>query len=128
VAWAGNLAATEAAFAQAHNALYGFTLETGCAADHHPVGCDRWTVCARPFAIAGWVSGGANRTDSDALRGGYATGSLYDRARMGAGDWCDGPAIVTQLDATTLAPPGRSGTMHESGVLVLQRRSQPGGE
>jgi N-methylhydantoinase A len=45
---------------------------------------------------------------------------------MGAGDRCDGPAIVTQLDATTLVPPGWSGTMHESGVLVLQRRSQPG--
>jgi N-methylhydantoinase A len=46
---------------------------------------------------------------------------LYDRARMGAGDRCDGPAIVTQLDATTLVPPGWSGTMHDSGVLVLRR-------
>jgi N-methylhydantoinase A len=61
------------------------------------------------------------------IAAGMQPASLYDRAGMGAGDRCDGPAIVTQLDATTLAPPGWSGTMHESGVLVLQRRSQPGG-
>jgi N-methylhydantoinase A len=40
---------------------------------------------------------------------------------MGAGDRFGGPAIVTQLDATTLVPPGWSGMVDESGMVVLRR-------
>ena len=44
---------------------------------------------------------------------------LYDRATLGAGDRIDGPAIVTQLDATTLVRPGWSAEVHPSGAMLL---------
>jgi len=46
---------------------------------------------------------------------------MLDRASFGAGDRFVGPAIVTQLDATTLVPPGWSGEVHTSGALLLTR-------
>ena len=46
---------------------------------------------------------------------------MLDRASFGAGDRFVGPAIVTQLDATTLVPPGWSGEVHASGALLLTR-------
>jgi N-methylhydantoinase A len=46
---------------------------------------------------------------------------VLDRAGFGAGDRFAGPAIVTQLDATTLVPPGWSGEVHVSGALLLTR-------
>lgn len=38
---------------------------------------------------------------------------VYDRARLGAGTRVDGPAIVSQLDSTTLVPPGISARVDE---------------
>ena len=40
---------------------------------------------------------------------GVAQVPLYDRASLGAGDFIAGPAIVSQLDATTLVLPGWTG-------------------
>jgi N-methylhydantoinase A len=44
---------------------------------------------------------------------------LYDRASLGAGDFIAGPAIVSQVDATTLVLPGWSGTVHPLGAILL---------
>jgi N-methylhydantoinase A len=46
---------------------------------------------------------------------------LYERAKLGAGDRLEGPAIVSQLDATTLVLPGWSGEVHSSGAILLSR-------
>ena len=51
---------------------------------------------------------------------------LIDRSRLGAGDRFDGPAIITQLDATTLVAPGWQGEVHASGALLLTRASDDG--
>ena len=120
VAWAGDLAATKAAFAAAHQGLYGFTLEL-------PVRL----ITIRLDAAGGLMPPvhaplprGENAEPDGTTPVHFASGTqeatLYERGRMGAGDRCNGPAIITQLDATTLVPPGWSGVMHESGVLVLQ--------
>ncbi|WP_428487114.1 hydantoinase/oxoprolinase family protein [Rhodopila sp.] len=121
VAWAGDILATAAAFEQAHQTLYGFTLDTAVrlitirveaeGVLHPPV---------HPLLPVGRGARPNGQTQVHFNEGSLRT-DLYDRARMGAGDQCDGPAIVTQLDATTLLRPGWSGTMHETGVLVLQR-------
>jgi hypothetical protein len=37
---------------------------------------------------------------------------IYDRARLGAGDHIDGPAIITQLGATTLLLLGQTAEIH----------------
>ena len=52
---------------------------------------------------------------------GTAEVPLYDRAALGAGDGVQGPAIVTQLDATTLVAPGWSGEVQQSGAMLLIR-------
>jgi N-methylhydantoinase A len=44
------------------------------------------------------------------------------REKLGAGTTLDGPAIVTQLDATTLVPAGWHLDVHKSGSMLLTRR------
>jgi N-methylhydantoinase A len=44
---------------------------------------------------------------------------VYDRARMAAGIRIDGPAILTQLDATTVILPGETATADRYGNLVV---------
>jgi N-methylhydantoinase A len=46
---------------------------------------------------------------------------IYRRAGFGAGDRLVGPALVTQLDTTTLVPPGWALEAHASGALLLTR-------
>jgi N-methylhydantoinase A len=43
-----------------------------------------------------------------------------DRAQLGVGAVVTGPAIVEQLDATTVVPPGRRATVDRVGNLVIQ--------
>ena len=50
---------------------------------------------------------------------GRADAPIYDRARLGAGDRIAGPAILTQLDATTLLLPGHTAEVHRFGSLVV---------
>jgi N-methylhydantoinase A len=45
---------------------------------------------------------------------------IYDRARLGAGATIAGPAILIQLDATTLLLPGQAAEVHPLGSLVVR--------
>jgi N-methylhydantoinase A len=44
---------------------------------------------------------------------------VYDRARLRAGDVVRGPAIVTEMDSTTLVLPGHVALVHASGSLLI---------
>ncbi|MBI3978233.1 MAG: hydantoinase/oxoprolinase family protein [Chloroflexi bacterium] len=48
---------------------------------------------------------------------------LYERARLSQGAAIDGPAIVEQLDSTTVVLPGQSATVDPYGNLLIQARS-----
>ena len=61
------------------------------------------------------------------LEGGVADVPVYDRATLGAGDRFAGPAIITQLDATTFVAPGWSGEVHAGGALLLTVSALPPG-
>ncbi len=52
--------------------------------------------------------------------------ALIERSRLAAGEGVDGPAILTQLDATTLVAPGWRGSHDESGNLLLLRTGEAG--
>ena len=54
------------------------------------------------------------------LEAGPAEAAIYARERLGAGARIDGPAILTQLDATTLLLPGQVGTVDQYGNLILE--------
>jgi N-methylhydantoinase A len=45
---------------------------------------------------------------------------VYDRARLGAGACLSGPAILTQLDATTLLLPGQTAEIHPTCSLIVR--------
>ncbi len=53
--------------------------------------------------------------------GGYVDTPVYDRAEMPAGSGLVGPAIVEQLDATTVIGPGWSGNVDAAGNLRLTK-------
>ncbi|MBM3650252.1 MAG: hydantoinase/oxoprolinase family protein [Alphaproteobacteria bacterium] len=56
------------------------------------------------------------------LAGGPAEAPVYDRARLGAGALLEGPAIVKQLDATTLLLPGQTAEVHKFGSLIVREK------
>lgn len=48
----------------------------------------------------------------------YAT-AIYRRSELARGQRVDGPAIIEQLDTTTVVPPGARAEVHESAALVI---------
>ncbi|MEM7540850.1 MAG: hydantoinase/oxoprolinase family protein [Pseudomonadota bacterium] len=45
---------------------------------------------------------------------------IYDRDKLGAGDVINGPAVVTEMDATTLILPEHAATVDDWGNLLIQ--------
>ena len=54
-----------------------------------------------------------------AFVGGARRAPLYDRDRLAIGATIAGPAIVSQLDTTTLLLPGQSAVVHPQGGLII---------
>jgi N-methylhydantoinase A len=124
VAWAGSREEIEAAFASAHQTLYGFVLDAPVelvtlrveAVGHVP-------PPARPSVALGNGAQAAETLDVH-LDHGPARVPVYDRDKLGEGDHFAGPAIVTQLDATTLVRPGWTATVQPNGALLLRFADQ----
>ena len=55
----------------------------------------------------------------DLARAEFVDANVYDRARLGAGDRLDGPAIVEQYDSTTVLLAGQTLTVDPLGNLVI---------
>jgi N-methylhydantoinase A len=53
--------------------------------------------------------------------GGFAPTAVFDRARLPAGARVEGPAIVEQVDTTTVIPPGHAATVEATGNLRIRR-------
>ncbi|RMA40702.1 hydantoinase/oxoprolinase family protein [Rhodophyticola porphyridii] len=121
VPWADTVEALEAGFVAAHRALYGFELSA-------PIELVTLRVEARATmqALAPAVlAPGDPPVPVDhvpiALPSGRQTVPLFDRSTMKAGAIIEGPAIVSQLDTTTLITPGWTGTVQTSGALLLTK-------
>ena len=54
------------------------------------------------------------------MDGAHVDADLYDRGRLLAGHVVTGPAIVTEMDSTTLVLPGHAATVHPSGSLLIR--------
>jgi N-methylhydantoinase A len=48
--------------------------------------------------------------------------AIVARDTLAAGDVVDGPAVIEQLDTTTLVPPSQHAWVHPSGSLIIERR------
>jgi N-methylhydantoinase A len=122
IAWAGAAEATEAAFATEHKALYGFALNAAIELVTLRVEATGLTARQPPIRLPASAKVEAYdhlpvHFDGDAVRT-----QLIDRASLGAGATFEGPVILSQLDTTTLVPPGWSGVVHETGAILLARK------
>ena len=84
---------------------------------------------ARPsvamFASSGAASGGAASRQRRRAGVWFATGEhecpVVDRGALVVGDAIEGPALVEQMDTTTVVPPGTCATVDESMNLRIRR-------
>ncbi|MCC6716539.1 MAG: hydantoinase/oxoprolinase family protein [Acetobacteraceae bacterium] len=121
VPWGGSVEAALAAFRAAHQALYGFVLDAPAelvtlrveAVGRLPAPVlPRLAPAAMPAPLC---------TRAVHFAGGTRDTPVLARDALGAGTVFPGPAILTQLDATTLVPPGWTVTVDPSGALLLHR-------
>jgi N-methylhydantoinase A len=121
VPWGAGASETEKNFSDTHHALYGFTLD----ASIELVTVRVEAVGKMPAPVrAALPPGSAPRSTQTRfvhLAEGGREVPVLDRGAFGAGDRFTGPAIVTQLDATTLVSTGWSGEVHHFGSLLLTR-------
>lgn len=125
VGWVDDASGIEAAFAAAHESLYGFKLDA-------PIELVTLRIEAMgrmPAPLRSVLAAGTGPRPQGHHTVHFASGTtqvpLFDRATFGAGDRLAGPAIVSQLDATTLIPPGWVGDVHPSGAILLSRKEMP---
>jgi N-methylhydantoinase A len=122
VSWIDGKAEVEAAFAAAHESLYGFALEAPVELVTLRVeATGRMPAPPRPALPAGSGPKPQGRLTVH-FASGPAEVPLFDRATFGAGDRLAGPAIISQLDATTLVLADWVGEVHPSGAILLTHR------
>jgi N-methylhydantoinase A len=121
ISWPGDAEAARTAFATAHRALNGFVLESKVELVTLRVEAE---ANAPALARSSLPPGqGAQPIGRQVVHDaeGHVEARIFDRASLGAGDRIDGPAIVTQLDATTLVPLGWQAEVLPTGALMLRR-------
>jgi N-methylhydantoinase A len=110
-----------ARFDAEHERLFSFTLPV----DHELVNA-RATVTGERPRVAPIQLRAGDGTDPEKsghtrihVDGEFVEADLYDRLRLRAGDVVTGPAIVTEMDSTTLVLPGHIATTDPSGSLLI---------
>jgi N-methylhydantoinase A len=118
----GALARLGETFDAEHDRLFSFLLTV----DHELVNARATVTGPRPDVAPVTLPEGdgdpaaALVQDHEIYVGGeFHPAGVYDRARLRAGDVVRGPAIVTEMDSTTLVLPGHAATVHASGSLLI---------
>ncbi|MEM0934295.1 MAG: hydantoinase/oxoprolinase family protein [Pseudomonadota bacterium] len=124
IPWETTRDGLEGAFHAAHKALYGFTLGAPVELVTLRVEARGTMVPVPSVTLAPAPDPTPSEEVSVRLASGARTVPVYARAGFGAGAAIDGPAILTQLDATTLIPEGWQGQVHPSGAILLSRHSE----
>ncbi|MGN6089766.1 MAG: hydantoinase/oxoprolinase family protein [Actinomycetales bacterium] len=112
-----------AQFDREHERLFSFTLTN----DHELVNARATVSGPRPQVAATTLEAGdgdpaaAKSSDHQIyVDGEFVDAAVYDRLKLRAGDVVPGPAIITEMDSTTLVLPGHAATTHESGSLLIR--------
>ena len=118
------LAGIVARFDEEHEQLFTFALD----AEHELVGLravvqgeERGFVDASNEAGGETLDGAARIADTRVFAdGGWHDATILDRSKLKPGNRVDGPAIVTEMDSTTLVLPSHVGSVDEVGNLVIR--------
>jgi N-methylhydantoinase A len=117
------LESLRAAFDAEHERLFSFLLRN----EHELVNVRASATGPRPDVGSATLDEGdgdpahAERlTSAIWVDGGEVTARVYDRDRLLAGDRVQGPAIVTEMDSTTLVLPRHTAIVHPSGSLLIR--------
>ena len=125
---AQTFAAIEDAFLNAHRQLYGFI------AEGEPIQMVTFRLAAsglvekaqfQPADIEGPDSSSAITGSREVWMmeaGGYVTATLYDRSKLKAGNVVRGPAIIDQMDTTTVVPMDTTATVDAYLNLMLEAK------
>ncbi len=123
VPWVGEAGAAVLAFHAAHVALYGFSLDAAVELVTLRVeAAGRTPAPATPHLDPAPMPASIGRSLVHFAGGGQNTPVLA-RGGLGAGLTFDGPVIITQLDATTLVPPGWRVEVRAAGSMMLRRQA-----
>jgi N-methylhydantoinase A len=122
-AWLDDPAALDrlsAAFDAEHERLFSFLLGT----DHELVNARATVSGPRPEVAAVTLpdaEGDPEPVDRHPIHvsGQSVEAAIYDRTTLRAGHVITGPAVVTEMDSTTLVLPGHAATVHPSGALLI---------
>ncbi|GIM96323.1 hydantoinase/oxoprolinase family protein [Paractinoplanes toevensis] len=116
-----------ARFDAEHERLFSFTL----AVDHELVNARATVTGPRPRVTPIHLEKGdpdphEARTGETPIYvdGHYVDAALYDRLKLKAGNVITGPAIVTEMDSTTLILPGHAATTDAGGSLLIRPTSK----
>ena len=112
------------AFDAEHERLFSFLLGT----DHELVNARATVSGPRPEVAAVTLAdadGDPEPVDRHPIHvaGESVEAAIYDRTTLRAGHVIAGPAIVTEMDSTTLVLPGHAATVHPSGALLINPAS-----
>ncbi len=104
-----------------HQRLFSFLLTV----DHELVNARATVTGLRPEVASIPLKQGSGgpperaSTQQIYVAGGMVDAGIYDRATLRAGDVVVGPAVVTEMDSTTLILPDHEATVHPSGSLLI---------
>ncbi|MGY2065670.1 hydantoinase/oxoprolinase family protein [Blastococcus sp. SYSU DS0619] len=118
----GALDAVARTFDAEHERLFSFLLDV----DHEIVNARATVTGPKPDVAPvtlpegdGDPAGALVQEHRIYVGGEYLPAGVYDRAKLRAGDVVTGPAIVTEMDSTTLVLPGHVATVHPAGSLLI---------
>jgi N-methylhydantoinase A len=116
-----DLVALAAAFDAEHERLFSFLLTV----DHELVNARATVTGPRPSVSPVTLPPGEGPPEPVDrhpifVEGATVDAAVYDRATLRAGDVISGPAVVTEMDSTTLILPGHAATVHPSGSLLIE--------
>lgn len=117
------LEAVGARFDETHRQLFTFALDADKElVNLRAVAQGRAAAVRPPQVPAGGADPAAAACGEQAVfvDGGRRSAIVYDRARLAAGNRIAGPAIVTEMDSTTLILPGHVGTVDPFGNILIR--------
>ena len=125
VGWVDDTSGIETAFAEAHQSLYGFKLDAPIELVTLRIEATGRMPIPKRTVLGAGPGPKAQSHHSVHFASGTRDVPLFDRSTLGAGDRLIGPAVVSQLDTTTLIAPNWIGDVHPSGAILLSRKEKP---